>query len=298
MKRDILILILVLGAACQSPKTAKEIDLYKTEGRLSEAFKSYWFDGTAEISSFDLEQSRYGSIRKGEAVLIFVTEDFDTQNQVKANSKSTSSKVVLKLNKQKNFLTGIYPYSIMSSSFTYLGWEPHLAKISTSIQEWCGQSYLQLNHRDPMELRSHSYFEGEEDQHIRFPMNTLTEDELWNRIRLHPEKLPLGEFTLLPSLELLRLNHLPLKTVTAVAVLTPGDSLSTYEIGFPSLGRKLKIHFQKAPPYLIEGWEDESDKGASFTTKAFRRKTVKLPYWKLNKAGDEKYRTELNLIPY
>lgn len=298
MKRIILILILVLGAACQSPKTTKEIDLHKTEARLNEGFKSYWFDGTAEISSFDLEQSRYGSIRKGEAVLIFVTEDFLTQNQVKANSKSNSSKVVLKLNKQKNFLTGIYPYSIMSSSFTYLGWEPHLAKISTSIQEWCGQSYLQLNHKNPMELRSHSYFEGEEDQLTHFPMNTLTEDELWNRIRLQPENLPIGEFTLLPSLELLRLNHLALKTVSASAALKTGDSLSTYEISFPSLGRKLSIHFQKEPPYLIEAWEDESDKGAAFTTKAYRRKTVKLPYWKLNKAGDEQYRTKLNLTPY
>ena len=44
--------------------------------RISEQFKAHWFDGYAEISSYSIDQSRYGEIREGNAVLIYVTEDF------------------------------------------------------------------------------------------------------------------------------------------------------------------------------------------------------------------------------
>lgn len=88
--------------------------------RVSEQFKAHWFDGHAEISSYALSQSRYGENREGTAVLLFVTEDFLKKEQVKANQKSKETLPVLKLNRTKKFLTGIYPYSIMSSSFSQL----------------------------------------------------------------------------------------------------------------------------------------------------------------------------------
>ncbi len=49
---------------------------WTTQAQLSQAFKQHWFDGHAEISSYELTQSCYGEQRKGKAVLIFVTEDF------------------------------------------------------------------------------------------------------------------------------------------------------------------------------------------------------------------------------
>ena len=39
-------------------------------------FNSYWYNYGAEISRFELEQGRYGEIRPGHVVLIFVTEPF------------------------------------------------------------------------------------------------------------------------------------------------------------------------------------------------------------------------------
>ena len=39
-------------------------------------FKEYWYQGKAEITSYDLEQARYGELHKGHAVLVFVTEEF------------------------------------------------------------------------------------------------------------------------------------------------------------------------------------------------------------------------------
>ena len=49
------------------------------EGVEEAQFASYWYQGTAEVNVFDLEQSRYGEVRPGKAVLNFVTENF-TQN--------------------------------------------------------------------------------------------------------------------------------------------------------------------------------------------------------------------------
>ena len=43
---------------------------------VSEKFGDYWYQGKAELNRFELSQVRYGEIRKGDAVLIFVTEDF------------------------------------------------------------------------------------------------------------------------------------------------------------------------------------------------------------------------------
>ncbi|MDP1340568.1 hypothetical protein, partial [Klebsiella variicola] len=83
---------------------------------------------------------------------------------VKADQPSETNIPVLKLNKTKNFITGIYPYSIMSSVFFPLEEISHALKISTSVQEWCGHTYTQLNNRNKFEIKSHSYFEGEADQ--------------------------------------------------------------------------------------------------------------------------------------
>ena len=69
--------------------------------QLSSTFKQHWFDGHAEISSYALTQSRYGEQRQGKAVLIFVTEDFLANAQVKANRKSKTTIPVLKSNRTK-----------------------------------------------------------------------------------------------------------------------------------------------------------------------------------------------------
>ena len=84
-------------------------------------FGDYWYQGKAELTSYDLEQARYGEIHPGHAVLIFVTEDFSRSKHVKLDrpqSAGDDAVKVLKLNFMKKFNTGIYPYSMMSSMFT------------------------------------------------------------------------------------------------------------------------------------------------------------------------------------
>src|SRR3990172_8676829 len=47
-------------------------------------FWMHWGDGKAELNGYSLKQPRYGTLRSGTAVLVFVTEDFSDASRVKA----------------------------------------------------------------------------------------------------------------------------------------------------------------------------------------------------------------------
>lgn len=278
-------------AATIAPET--EITVPKTV--LSKAFKDYWYNGEAEITSYKLEQARYGEIRQGTAVLVFVTEDFLPEIQVKADNFNNTNIPVLKLNATKNFNTGIYPYSIMQSTFFPISNNKHALKVSASIQEWCGQVYTQLNNRNQFEIKSHSYFQGEADQNFNLE-KTWTENELFTKLRIDPNSLPIGSIEIIPSLEYLRLRHQEIKAYTATASLQNG----AYTLTYPELERSLKIDFNTQFPYDILGWEEttQSGFGASakvLTTKATKLESLKSVYWSQNHNEDETLRETLKL---
>lgn len=263
--------------------------------QLTNAFKNYWYAGEAEISSFKLEQARYGEIRDGHAVLIYVTEDFLNDKQVKADRQNKSNIPILKLNATKNFNTGIYPYSIMQSIFYPVSNNQHALKISSSMQEWCGHVYTQLNNKSNFELTSHSYFENEADQVFQIP-KAILENELWTQLRFNPNQLPQGDLDIVPSFEFVRLKHIQLKAYKAIATMTN----NTYKIVYPELNRTLSIQFSENFPYDILGWEETfvSGYGSSaqtLTTKATHLKTIKSPYWSKNSNADENLRKTLEL---
>lgn len=262
---------------------------------LSKEFNDYWYDGEAEITSYKLEQARYGEIHNGSAVLVFVTEDFLPEIQVKADNYSEKNTSVLKLNATKNFNTGIYPYSIMQSTFYPVANNQHALKISASIQEWCGHVYTQLNNRDDFEVTSHSYFQSESDQSFTIE-KSWTENELWTKLRVDPHSLPVGALNIIPSFEYLRLQHITVKTYSANARLENGN----YVVSYPELNRTLKINFNTNFPYDILGWEETtmSGYGASaklFTTKATKLESIKSEYWSKNNNADEGLRETLKL---
>ncbi|MEB8328826.1 septum formation inhibitor Maf [Flavobacteriaceae bacterium KMM 6897] len=266
---------------------------------LSEAFKKYWYAGTAEITSYRLEQARYGEIREGEAVLIYVTEPFLVNKQVKADRSNPENIAVLKLNTTKKFLTGIYPYSIMTSSFYPVDNNGHAVKISNSAQEWCGHVYAQLNNREEFEVMSHSYFESEADQEFNLT-KTILEDELWNKIRVDPKSLPTGSLQIIPSMEFTRLRHKEFKAYEATVTLTNNGRLSNYTISYPALDRTLEINFSKDFPHTIENWSETAVSGfgpgaKQLTTRATKIKTLNTPYWQKNHNSDLFLRDSLGL---
>ncbi|MCB0466406.1 MAG: septum formation inhibitor Maf [Aequorivita sp.] len=262
-----------------SPKTV-------TSRAISKEFKDYWYAGTAEITSYSLMQERYGEIREGTAVNIFVTEDFLPDVQVKANNSSEKNISVLKLNQMKNFNTGVYPYSIMTSTFSPISEKEHPLKIASSIQEWCGQVYMQLNNRKDFEIESHSYFQGEADQELAL-QKTYLENELWNLIRINPEELPTGDVVIIPSFDFIRLKHKEIKEYKAFASLKQGDSISIYTLNYPDLQRQLMLFFHSTFPYEIEKWEEVNAAGQNDTiqlkTTATKLKRIKSDYWTKNR---------------
>ncbi|MFK7780802.1 septum formation inhibitor Maf [Psychroserpens sp.] len=302
-KSIVLILLICVICSCKQRETHNDTALTNTESNiksentfiLSEAFKSYWYSGTAEITSFKLEQARYGELRQGSSVLVFVTEDFLPEKQVKADHFNNANTSVLKLNMTKNFTTGIYPYSIMQSTFYPIKNKQHALKISCSIQEWCGQAYSQLNNKKLFEINSHSYFESEGDQYFKLDKAVL-ENEIWTQLRINPSSLPTGTLKMIPSFEYIRLKHIELKAYQALAELNE----NSYSINYPDLNRTLTINFNPVFPYEITGWEDTYQDGyglnaKTLTTKATQLKTIKSAYWSKNKNADEVLRETLML---
>jgi len=270
-------------------------------------FSDYWFAGKAELNSYQLEQAQYGALNPGTAVLIFVTEDFRTDTQVKSESEASRDKSipVLKTNLVRKFTTGIYDYSVFTSVFTPIYNEkfPNTLKVSSSVQEWCGHSYVQLNLKNNgYSVSSRSYFEQEASEDYRVD-KVLLEDELWNRIRLAPDKLPTGEVMFIPSSVSGRIRHKKLDPVKASAQQGPyagnafkGDSLQAYMVDYATDKRKFMIVYEAKFPYRIMGWEDTfPSKDKLMTSRAVLQKTIQSDYWKHNALVDSTLRKSLNL---
>ena len=65
MKRDYSFFACLVALAVCHASAARADDFWK-----------HWGDGKAELDRYALTQPRYGELRQGTAVLIFVTEDF------------------------------------------------------------------------------------------------------------------------------------------------------------------------------------------------------------------------------
>lgn len=271
---------------------------------VADAFGDYWYQGLAELTSYDLQQARYGEIHDGNAVLIYVTEPFSKSKQVKLDDYEAAgddATTVLKLNATKHFNTGIYPYSIMTSVFAPVERQqfPHVLKVTTSVQEWCGHAFAQLNRtRRGYQVQQLSYFESDGD--IDKALNgVVLEDEIWTTIRLNPDDLPTGTIELLPSTQYLRLRHAEWEPHTATATLeADGEGQRAYTLAYPDLGRTLTIRFNAAFPHEIEGWEESYRSGfgpnaPTLTTTATRKARTQQPYWQQNGTDDEPLRQEL-----
>ena len=262
---------------------------------LEKRFGSYWYSGQAEITAYTLEQSQYGAPRKGDAVLIYVTEDFNPNTQVKAERRSKETVSVLKLNATKRFYTGIYPYNIMQSTFSPINTQEHALKTSVSIQEWCGHVYAQINNREELEYSSHSYFENEADQQIRLP-KVFMENDLWNLIRINPLELPTGNFKAIPSLESIKLMHLNKKVLEVSADMHEEKGFYHYTLRYPEIDRSLIIRFNQNFPFKIDGWKEIVTKqNEKFITKAHSPRQINIDYWNKNKNTDTQYRDSLQI---
>ena len=283
----IMLSILILGA-CANVNQERTIDPQQ---------EKYWYAGDAEITSFKLNQARYGEMREGTSVMVFVTEPFSKSSMAKADRPTDKDPSVLKLNHTKNFNTGIYPYSMMTSTFVPFKDGKHSIKISSSSQEWCGHTFMELENKNKFEIETRSYFEGESGE-ISLSKEYL-EDDIWSLIRLRPESLPEGNTKFIPSFFFLRMSHQATKAYQCNAKKSNIDSMtSTYELDYPELGRKMLIKYETAFPHKILGWEETHFSGfgsgkKKMVTTGERINTIKSAYWGKNSNADSGLRDEL-----
>ena len=296
------LLSVIILFSCTSA-TAPDQNMPSRSLERSKEFDAYWYAGQAEITTYDLEQVRYGELRQGKSILVFVTEEMLLEKQVKKETSTTEASVsVLKLNKIDRFTTGIYDYYMMLSTFTPVDQltYPYVVKTAFSSQDWCGQSFMQINWKGAgYQTLLHSYFENEGDKSSRLP-DVWVEDALWTLARLDPRMLPQSDFEIIPSSANLRMSHLPWIAMMAKGQLTlemkaSGDEQYIYEVCFED-GRELRIFLQTVFPYRIYGWEEKVKQGNEWLkSKAVMDVTTKSSYWRENSHAFDYKRKELGL---
>ena len=294
MKIITALISLILLSACKDNAVNAQVN-----SELSQEMKSYWYNNDAELSSYDLVQARYGELRKGTAVLVYVTEPFSEKSFTKADQVSNTTISVLKLNFTKNFNTGLYPYSMMNSTFFPVNGGGSL-KISSSSQEWCGHVYTEVKPVDKgYEVNVKSYFEGESVDKVTIE-KTLLEDDIWSMVRINPKTLPEGTLEVLPSLFYMRLVHKDLKTFRCEASKKVDEQRTTYTMNYPELKRNLDITFENKFPFAILSWSESYPEGFNndakiLTTTGTLKKTIKTDYWNKHSNADLGLRKDLEL---
>ncbi len=272
-------------------------------------FWDHWGDGHAELSGYRMTIQRYGAAREAELALIYVTEPHDRRTWIKDDDVAGGDRVeVLKLNSTVQFLTGVYPYSVMTSVFAPVDRyreEPFApVRIAHSVQEWCGAySHFVWPGRDRFRSLRMSYFahEGERVSEVDTDRDTLYEDALLVQLRELDGPFAGGgewEGLLVPELWRLRAGHGGTEPVQArigreqgvrtaegreVPVtrftLTAGEYERVYEVEAEGARRVL-------------WWSTSTGDEAELVG------TARLAYWNLNRPGDEAVREELGLSPH
>ena len=313
MKRKyirLLAVFLLLNIANSCSQAQQDTQLNLSADIDHEKFGDYWYQGEAELNNFKIEEIRYGEIREGSAVMIFVTEDFLTDKQVKLETAPAGRDhtTVLKLNYMEEFTTGIYEYNMMASVFSPVQVHkyPQTQKVTISSQDWCGHAFFQLNNNGKgFDLMGHSYFESEGDFSQTLP-NVITEDDIWVKLRLNPDLLPEGEIQLIPGGFYQRFSHRDWAPATATTEhmawennddTFPGNNLMAYEISYPNLNRTLTIIYEAEAPYKIAGWikEREGSDGETLTATSIRTNSIKSAYWRQHDNDDLNMRDSLGL---
>lgn len=269
-------------------------------------FWERWGDGRAELSGYRVTTRRYGEPRRGELTLVYVTEPHDRRTWIKDDGVEDPHRVqVLKLNVSLKFLTGIYPYSVLTSVFAPVDrwWRERErftpVKITMSAQEWCGHVFHGLWPGDGR-LRGVrlSYFagEGETTRLVDVPANTLYEDALLIQLRE-----PDGPFAggddwtgwMVPSLWGLRRGHgepEPVRgEVRRTEATRDGVPVTRFEVRYGDVTRTVDV--ERAPPRRILGWTTSDGERAELV------RSERLAYWRLNRRGDEARREEMGLSP-
>lgn len=290
-----------LGVALAGCTAAARTDAPRSEA--PDGFWDHWGDGQAELVGYTLRFPRYGELRRGEAVLVTVTESFSATEAVKSDRGGAGTRPVLKLNQISDFQTGVYDYNTMTSAFLRLdGGLPRgvPARVSFSMQEWCGLTSARLvADGDALVHTLDSYFEGESTgpERLPLPRAALVEDTLPGVLRGLTGPPPEGEVALLPRVMDGRLHHRPaawrdaeLRRGPEQALDTPAGSVAVIPWTLSGGAQGARTWYVGvAPPHLLVGWDGEDGEQARMSGHLRTR------YWQEAGEGREALRADLGL---
>jgi hypothetical protein len=279
-------------------------------------FWRHWGDGRAELASYDLTYSRYGELREGTAVTIFVTETFSDEARVKADPgvhPKSDEFPVLKLNLVQDFATGIYDYNLMTSAFVALAPRHGRgagvpSKVSFSSQEWCGHVFHQILPDEKSirhEMRSYFDREADRDETLEYPDGGLLEDTLfhWARGFAAPFLGPGEEAdaSVLRSVENSRLRHVPLdwkrarlsRSASTQELTVPAGifDVETLHVDIGGGARTWTFFVEKLEPRRIIRWEASDGRHAELIA------STRTAYWQQNGNRDLEALGEIGLKP-
>lgn len=257
------------------------------------------------MSTYRLTTRRYGEAREGAAVLIFVTEPHDRTRWIKDDAAPEDGRVnVMKLNVVREFLTGIYPYSVMTSVFAPVadwgGRRFSPVKVTMAAQEWCGSYFHQLWTGDSgyRSLRL-SYFadDGERVREVEREEEILYEDALLIQLReLDGPFADGGAWSgwIVPGLWRVRARGAPAEPIRAEVKRRrvegrDGEPATRFVLEYGDYRRTVDV--ERAPPRRILGWTTSDGDTATLVA------TERLAYWKLNAPRGREHRRRLGLAP-
>ena len=291
--------LLLLGSCAHEPAPPAP--------RADGEFETLWYDGQAELAGYVWKGSRYGELRTGEAVAIFVTETVDADSHVKLDDPSKGDGVtVVKLNLVRDFQTGLYDYDTTTSVFAEVGAFRPL-RVTFASQEWCGHVHEALDVGKKLALDVQSYFEGESvATTLAWKENAVLGDHLFVWLRgLRGAPLAAGETRELPYLAdgfERRLRHAKAEWQSVKITRAAASTSETVPAGtFPAVvytlatgdGRSGRVAIEEAYPHRLLAWswqrgDEVLDSGAMTGSK-------RLKYWELHAEGQGALRAELGL---
>jgi len=157
------------------------------------AMDTLWEDGLAEVAVYNAERVIYDEVRQFEYVQLTVKEEFNQQYKVKTDDYQRPDLFpVMKINQFCQIPTDQYPYQFLTSSFFRRENPVGLYKLTTSSQEWCGNTFKAFQDDGLQYVQTYnSYWDGQGVGRRRLRRDVLFEDALPYTLRsLRFEQLP------------------------------------------------------------------------------------------------------------
>ena len=275
-----------------------------------------WSDGKAEINGYAVTHPRYGDVRPGEAILIFVTETMRHDARVKTDTERVDSFPVVKLNAVLDFQTGIYDYNIMTSTFVPLSGETPrgvATKSTFSMQEWCGNTHAEIRatHEfgEPvsgLSFHTSHYFDDSpvENADLSIPENAVMADALPVLVRgLAGSFIAPGDTMnaeLLPRLVDVHTRHTAVdwqssqltRSLNSEITEVPAGRYATHTVTIKQSDTTvLAYHVEAAPPHRLIAWDGANGERGELTG------SIRAKYWHQNRLEHAALRNQLGLEP-